>query len=198
MSGRAAHGPALTEGGSLALRGDSQGFGLVARAIHWFTLPLLLAGYLLVWFIDWVPAGPDRVQFVSVHRTLGLIVLALTLLRLVWRGVDRRPPLEGGRWSRLAARAVHGLIYAALLVIPLMGWGYTNAKGHVLKLFGMSLPSLVFKDEYFSRVTIDVHEWVAYGLLGVLAMHMAAALWHHFWLRDHTLVAMARGRSRPS
>ena len=171
----------------------STGFSATTRVIHWLTAVLLVGSFALVWVLDWLAPGPDRAQMVGLHRNIGLLILALTLLRLLWRLASRRPPrIAPPRWP-WAAGMVQELMLACLLAIPLLGWTYTNARGHAVVLFGQRLPSLIFKDQYFSRVAIGTHEFLAYTLLALIGLHLAAALWHHFVLRDTTLQRMLRG-----
>lgn len=172
---------------------ESAGFGLVARVMHWLTLLLLVGSFALVWSIGWLPAGGARAQAVGLHRSIGLLVLLVTLLRVLWRLAKRRPPGLASAALRWAAAAVQAALLACLLVVPLLGWAYTNARGHPLLLWGIRLPSLIFKDQYFSRVAIQTHEVLAYTLLALIGAHVAAALWHHLVLRDATLKRMWRG-----
>ena len=172
------------------LRSDTGAYGDLARFLHWVTPVLLIGSFGLVWSLSYLPVGPDRVQAVSIHRTIGLIVLALTTGRVIWRFLDHYPELVGPRPLRWVAASVHAMLYAALLATPLLGWTYTNARGHKLAFLGLPLPSVIMKDEYFSRVAITAHEWLAYTLLCLLAVHIAAALWHHWVLRDQTLKRM--------
>ena len=168
-------------------------FGITTRAIHWLTVVLLLGSFALVWAVDWLPPESSRAQLVGLHRTVGLIVLSLTLLRLLWSLTSRRPPrIAAHRWP-WAAGLVQALLLASMLAVPLLGWTYTNARGHAVLLFGQHLPSLIFKDQYFSRVAIGTHEFLAYALLALIGLHVAAALWHHLVLRDATLQRMWRG-----
>ena len=168
-------------------------FSPARRAMHWLTVLLLVGSFALVWAVDWLPPGQNRAQVVGLHRTIGLLVLSLTLLRLVWSLVSRRPPrITAPRWP-WAAGLVQALLLASMLAIPLLGWTYTNARGHAVVLFGQHLPSLIFKDQYFSRVAISTHEFLAYALLALIGLHVAAALWHHLVLRDATLKRMWRG-----
>jgi cytochrome b561 len=176
-----------------APHGDEAGFGLVTRAIHWLTALMLLGSFAVVWSVGWLPAGPARVQAVSLHRTIGLLVLSVTVLRVLWRLVSRRPRGIGTLAWRWAAGVVHATLLASLLLVPLLGWAYTNARGHTLLLLGIRLPSLIFKDQYFSRVAITGHEFLAYALLALIGAHAAAAIWHHVVLRDATLKRMWRG-----
>jgi cytochrome b561 len=178
---------------AFALHGDGLGFGLTTRMIHWLTALMLVGSFALVWSIGWLPAGPARAQAVGLHRTVGLLVLVVTILRLLWRLVSRRPPVIGKSPWIWVATGVHATLLATLLIVPLLGWTHTNARGHALVLLGIQLPSLIFKDQYFSRVAIGTHEFLAYALLVLIAAHVAAALWHHVVLRDATLKRMWRG-----
>jgi cytochrome b561 len=168
-------------------------FSTTRRAMHWLTVLLLMGSFALVWAVDWLPPGQNRAQVVGLHRTIGLLVLSLTLLRLLWSLASRRPSrITMPRWP-WAAGLVQALLIASMLAIPLLGWTYTNARGHAVLLFGQNLPSLIFKDQYFSRVAIGTHEFLAYALLALIGLHVAAALWHHLVLRDATLKRMWRG-----
>jgi cytochrome b561 len=172
---------------------DGAGFGLVTKTFHWLTVLMLVGSFAVVWSVGWLPAGPPRAQAVGLHRTIGLLVLLITVLRVLWRLVSRRPSgIDTSPW-RYAAVVVHAMLMASLLIVPLLGWAYTNARGHTLILFGIRLPSLIFKDQYFSRVAIEAHEFLAYALLALIGAHAAAALWHHLVLRDTTLQRMWRG-----
>ncbi len=173
--------------------GDGMVLHLVTRVIHWLTVMMLVGSFAIVWSIGWLPAGPARVQAVGLHRTIGMLVLVVTVLRLLWRLASQRTPRIGMSPWRWAAGVVHTALLCSLLITPLLGWTYTNARGHTLLLFGIRLPSLIFKDRYFARVAIETHEFMAYALLTLISAHVAAALWHHFVLHDATLKRMWRG-----
>jgi cytochrome b561 len=185
--------PILRPPHTVAPHDDASVFGLTTRALHWLTVLMLVGGFVVVWSVGWLPVGPARAQAVGLHRTIGLLVLLVTVLRVLWRLFSRRPPMIGTSLLRWAASGVHATLLASLLVVPLLGWAYTNARGHPLFLFGIRLPSLIFKDQYFSRVAMQTHEFLAYALLMLIAAHAAAALWHHLVLRDATLKRMWRG-----
>jgi cytochrome b561 len=173
--------------------GDGGGVGLAARLIHWLTVLMLVGSFTLVWSIGWLPAGSAQAQAVGLHRTIGLLVLTVTALRVICWLASRRPPGIGTLSWRWAAGVVQAMMVASLLIVPLLGWAYTNARGHAVFLLGIRLPSLIFKDQYFSRVAIESHEFLAYALLTLIGAHVAAALWHHMVLHDATLKRMWRG-----
>jgi cytochrome b561 len=175
---------------TLAPRDDAPGFGRVVRAFHWLTVLMLVGSFALVWAVGWLTPGPTRAQVIDMHRTIGLLVLAVTVLRVIWRTVSRRTPNTSKPGLRWVADIVHAMLLACLLIVPLLGWAYTNARGHMAILLGIPLPSLIFKDQYLSRVAIGSHEFLAYALLTLIGVHVAAALWHHMVLRDATLKRM--------
>jgi cytochrome b561 len=154
---------------------------------------MLVGNFAVIWSVGWLSAGPARVQAFGLHRTIGLLVLSVTVLRVLWRLFGRRPLVIGSSPWRWATGAMHAALLASLLIFPLLGWAYTNARGHALILLGIRLPSLIFKDQYFSRVAIGGHEFLAYAMLSLIRVHAAADLWHHVVLREATLKRMWRG-----
>lgn len=161
-------------------------YHLAVRLFHWITVLLLVLGFLLAWGSGWIEDWPTRLFAVQTHRMIGLTILAIAVIRIIIRMVVRQLP-EGGtpKWMRRVSGGVAGLFYFALVVIPLTGWAYTNATGLPVAIFGnWSLPSLFFKDEYFTRVFFAVHETLALALLALAALHVSAALWHGVIMKD--------------
>jgi len=126
-------------------------------------------------------------------------VLALFLLRLLWRAIDRRPPdMPAPRWQQLAAHAVHGVLYLLIAAIPLTGWAFNSAHGFPLQYFKQfNLPALVEKNPALSDTLGTAHVWLFWLLLAVLVAHVGGALKHHLLDRDDTLRRMLPfGRAR--
>jgi cytochrome b561 len=175
-------------------------WGSVAKTFHWLmALGILGAGVLGLVMTD-MDRGMAKLNAFALHKSIGLTVLALFLLRLVWRAVDRRPAdLPMPRLQRVAAHAVHGVLYLFMLALPLSGWLFNSAKGFPLQWFKLfNLPALTGKNEDLAEIAIDVHEWLFWVLLAVLAAHVGGALLHHFFERDNTLRRMLPfGRLRP-
>ncbi len=126
--------------------------------------------------------------------TLGLSVLAFLLLRLVWRFVSAPPPAERTRYGALvevASRISHAALYALLVAVPAAGITLQFARGHAVPIFGLSaIPSPWVADRAFAHNVGEAHELLANALLILAALHMVAALWHHWVLRDRTLTRM--------
>ena len=167
----------------------------MSKALHWATALLVLASFALaIW--------PGLVQgSAALHRSLGLALLFILPLRLAWRFArGRGGALATDAPGALAARAVHGALYLAMLVLPLLGWLTMDLKGTGARMFGQALPSLVAPDRELATLVFRAKWWLAYGVLGTIGLHAAAALAHHYLLRDGVLVSMLpqRRRSRPA
>ncbi|MBN8994132.1 MAG: cytochrome b/b6 domain-containing protein [Rhizobiales bacterium] len=174
-------------------------YGAVAQLFHWTTVVLVITAYLLG---EGGPQSrvyaPERAFTLSAHETLGVLVLLLTVLRLAWRAMDRTPDnIPMPRLMLIASRAVHGLLYVLLLALPLTAIFGAWFQGHPVTLFGGVLPigPLTAVDGAFGNSLADVHGTLGNAILWVAGLHAAAALLHHFVMRDRVLMTMLPGRS---
>lgn len=178
----------------------------LAIGTHWLSAAAIVLAFCLVWTRELIDGEQLRSLLIGWHRQSGLLVLLLLAIRLVerWRWVaqdelDRLPGLL--HWGAVAA---HWLLYALLLAMPLLGWAMTSAQGHPVRLFGLlALPPLVGIDPDLADDLQDWHEWGAWCLMGLVSLHIVAALWHHLVRRDGVLASMlplvrprSGGRSR--
>jgi cytochrome b561 len=144
--------------------------------------------------MDALPEGT-----VLLHKSIGMLVLLLSLVRLGWRLGHRPPPLPDSvkPWEKGLAHAAHWLLYAFMILIPLSGWIFTSAspKRHPLEFFGLfGLPYFpISPDKATSHAWHERHETMAYLILALLVLHIAAALKHRFFDRDRTLDRMLPG-----
>jgi cytochrome b561 len=163
------------------------------RFLHWLTLFLIVAIFVLAFSIDLASSREQAVALTQLHRSFGVTVWVVVLGRLVWRQFSRFPnwPADMPQAMRFAAQWSEYALYALLLVQPILGLLYTNARGDRVDLFFLGqLPALIGTDRPLAKQLLDVHETVGLLLLGLIALHVAAALYHHFWRRDDTLDAM--------
>ena len=177
----------------MQIRNSSEGYGSVAMALHWAVVVLVISAWLIGQFGDALPRGSQREMGEFAHIFLGLSILALVAARMAWRLNDPPPPEEPalGRWSELAARAMHYLLYALLVAAPLIGIVVQFARGHALPVFGLfEIASPWAADRNFAHSVKEVHEALANALLILVGLHAAAALAHHYVLRDRTLIRM--------
>ena len=161
-------------------------------ALHWFTFALVLAAAGIGLFMDELPSGMTKLQVYAFHKSLGLTVLFVTALRLAWRLFDRRPKaLPDPAWQRAIAWLTHAALYVLLLLVPFSGWWYNSAAGFPLKWFGLfKLPPLGEFDRAIKHQANETHEFLFWLLAATIALHAAAALWHHYRMGDRTLARM--------
>ncbi|HEX3937416.1 MAG TPA: cytochrome b [Xanthobacteraceae bacterium] len=172
-------------------------YGAIVQAMHWLTAIFVIVGFLLGQFGDALPRGAPRQYGLLVHMTLGQIVIALLVLRLVWRQVNPPPPLETtplGVLAALGAKLSHGALYALLFVVPVLGMIVQLKRGHALPVFGIfDLSSPWPADRNLARSILWLHRNLADALLILAGIHASAALVHHWFWRDRTLSRMLPG-----
>ncbi|PXV55892.1 cytochrome b561 [Dyella jiangningensis] len=166
--------------------------------MHWLTALFLAMAAALILLRDEVDGRALRMWLLEGHRHFGLLVLLLFFARAALRLRLRHWPVEGkvSPLIRFAAGSTHLALYVLLLVQPLLGWALSNAQGKPVHFFGLTLPAIVASDEDLADRLTDWHQGVAWVLLALIALHVAAALWHHFMLRDRTLRLMLPRRRR--
>ena len=180
----------------LHLANSERQYGLVAILLHWAMALLLLALVVLGLYMVQLPdVGYDQVKItlILVHKAVGLGALAAVLLRLAWRVGNALPALAAGlpEWQQVSARFVHLALYALMLALPITGWLMSSAGGYPVTLFGrIELPDLIPYNEQQFHFYIALHRWLAYALILVVGLHAAAALRHHYLMKDDTLKRM--------
>lgn len=168
-------------------------FHVLSRLFHWTVAALIVVQIPLAWTMIAMESGMDKFSAYAWHKSLGLTVFAVTALRLAWRAATPTPPLPSNmaRTERWLAGAAHVTLYLIVLVMPLAGWCYSSASAYSVSFFGwFVLPDLVPADETLADVFQLMHRVLAYLLCIVLALHIAAALYHHLVRRDNVLASM--------
>lgn len=174
------------------LRNDERRWGAVAKFFHWTIALLILGNGVFGLLMDLAGSPMQKVNWMALHKSIGLTVLALFVLRLLWR-LGNRPPheLPAPRWQQWAARLVHAVLYLLVAVLPLSGWWYNSVRGYPLQYFKLfNLPAIAAKDTELRRLAHEVHEYLFWFLLLVLLAHVGAALKHHVFDEDDVLRRM--------
>ncbi|NJC41944.1 cytochrome b561 [Brevundimonas alba] len=168
-------------------------YSTVSLILHWLIAALVLAQVLLISAHE-ATDGPLSREFVTIHKSVGLSLLLLTLFRIGWRVANPAIPLpaETPRWQKLAARATHVGFYVMLLAMPLLGWAASSAAGREIVWFGLfDWPLLpVGGGRDVARDLMDLHEDGAKILYVLIFLHVVGALKHHFIDRDNVLHRM--------
>jgi cytochrome b561 len=180
-------------------RSTDRSYGIIAQSFHWLVAALVFAQFGLGLYAADLPVSLARLQWLSRHKSLGLAILALVLLRLAWRSINRAPPLPDSvpEWQRRAAAAVHASLYALLVLAPLAGWMYASAAGLSVNWFGLlRVPDLLPKQPEWADLLKAVHAGSVTLLALLLAGHVASALHHALVLRDGVMARMLPWKPR--
>ena len=173
------------------------GYGVVAKALHWTIVGLLFCQFAIAWTMpDIGPRTTEPDRLIDLHLSFGTLILLVIVVRLLWRIGHPVPLLTANvpRWQQIAATAGHYTLYLLLVVMPLLGWASASGRGFPVTLFGVvRLPDILVRRSPLTGVLGDVHTVLSYVLLGVVGLHVLAALYHHFVLRDDTLRRMLPG-----
>ena len=178
------------------IRNTASSWGSVSRWFHWI-LGLAIIGMIAYgWWMNHFPARADRFFYRSIHADIGYVVLLLTVLRLVWRGVNRTPelPADTSRWERIVARVSHGLLYLVTILVAMLGWAHSGARTpNYADWFGLfQVPQITSPDKVAAGAYEERHIFFAYVLLALIVIHLLGALWHHFVRRDRVAARMVR------
>jgi len=171
-------------------------FAPLARLLHWLMALMIIA--MLFIGAGMVASVSERHEWLlRLHKPLGIAILLLVIVRLVVRFTTRTPPLPADLpgWQALAAKASHVLLYALMLILPLLGWSMISAAGDPVMLSeSLRLPSILPADAQTFAWLRKAHGYLAYLLFLTVLVHLAAALFHGWVRRDEVLDSMLRGK----
>ncbi|AMG29186.1 cytochrome b [Grimontia hollisae] len=172
-------------------------YNAVLRIIHWLTTIVVVGLFAVgLWMVDltyysnWYKTAPYW------HKSIGILLAALTVFRLIWRTLKGTPAIEGNRLEKAGAHAAHYLIYVLLFLIFISGYLISTSDGRAIDVFTwFSVPALgeLFPNQ--SDIAGTIHYYAAFVLIGLAILHAAAALKHHFINKDNTLRKMLGDKS---
>jgi cytochrome b561 len=165
----------------------------MSQLLHWLVALLILAQIPLgLAAVGW-HLSPTKLSLFVWHKSVGMLVLVLVLWRLVWRAANATPALPEGmpRWERLAARASHVLLYVLMLALPLTGWVINSAANVPVRLFWLiPLPDITGPGRGLQEAATAAHVALFIALAALVALHVGAALRHHYLKQDDVLQRM--------
>lgn len=167
-------------------------YGLVAQSFHWLVTLLLLGLFLTNGIREWV-AEDSQLFWLRLHMSFGILVFLLTLARLGWRKLVPPPALiDAPQWSQLAANGAHVLLNLATLFVPIFGYLRVATKDFPADFFGVQIPSITGEMQGLNEIIkVSVHgEPMAIFLVVLIGLHVLAALWHQYVLKDNGLRRM--------
>jgi cytochrome b561 len=184
----------------MMIRNTETSWGSAARSLHWLIAILVLGLFAYGLWMNEFPAREDRGYHYAIHAAVGISVLALMVLRLVWRLVNPTPvpPPNSEKWEITAAKLGHLGLYALVFGVLIAGWllAGTLRTPVDVKLFGlMTIPNLLEAGSPYRGFLGEAHELLAYSVMALVAVHVAAAVWHERVKRDGVMARMTTGRS---
>jgi len=168
-------------------------YGAVAQAFHWVIAALIVTQFALAHLAVDLPVGARKLDLLTRHKSFGMTVLMLAILRLLWRLNNPPPALPPAMTSRerLAARSTHIAFYVLLSAMPLTGWMMSSAKNYSVSWFGLfTWPNLIGRSQSAFKLLQTTHHALSDVLLAIAVLHILAALKHHFWDKDDVLLRM--------
>ena len=168
-----------------------------AIVLHWLVVVLLVAQYTIGWTMPHIGRNTPVGTLIGLHFSIGVLIIGVIIVRLAWRISHGEPAHEAGipRWQLHLARLIHWLLYLLLIVVPFLGWINASYRGMAITFFVLfHVPPLVDTHAVGWAWTGDIHTLVAeYAILPLVALHVAAALYHYFIRRDRVLQRMLPG-----
>ena len=168
-------------------------YGAVAIFFHWASAALILAAILCAWGVRLTPTGVLQSNLLIIHRSFGISVLAVAALRAAWRATHLAPRLPSslGRWQHWVATGTHWLLYGLLFAMPIAGYISETAAGQTVSFFYLfDLPRLIAPDPALARLAARTHENMQWEIYFLVGLHAAAALGHHFVIKDNVFQRM--------
>jgi cytochrome b561 len=174
-------------------RNTGNRYGAIAQSLHWLVVLLILTQFLLADTFKDLPLGMEKITWIVRHKAVGMTILLLACLRLGWRLFNPAPPLPAHMrpYERWAAHGSHFLLYALIFAIPLSGWLMSSFANIPVSYFGwFDIPIIAAPNKAWVDTSKEVHEILNLVLIGVVCLHIAAALFHHFIRKDDVLIRM--------
>ena len=177
----------------MTFRNTTRAWGALSKTFHWLIVLLIINQWWIAQRADDLPNGPAKIAALGWHKSFGITILVLALLRLVWRWMNPVPSLANvtKSWERALAGLSHVLLYGLIFAMPLTGWMMSSARNFPVSWFHFfQLPDLVRPDKATYELMHDAHHVLFSTLVVVALLHVAGALKHHFIDRNDVLKRM--------
>jgi cytochrome b561 len=181
----------------IAAGDDGTTYDGVSIALHWVTALLVIVNFALAQTWDWF-GRPTRALMEDTHMSLGVLLTAVIVARLVWRWLPGHElsSLQAG-WVRLASKGTHYLLYTLLVAEAALGFSFRWGAGRPMAFFGTGIAPMIGEiARPLRRELREFHEWIGWAIIVLALIHALAALYHHYVLKDRVLVRMLPGGAR--
>lgn len=177
------------------IRDSSRSFGLVSILFHWLSAIATLALFGLGFYLtSYGYYSPNFLEIAHFHYALGILLFGVVLIRIVWRLTSKTPaPLTDNLVGRISIKLIKFLLYILLLVIMISGYLICTSEGQTINVFNLfEVKSYMLLDtEQLNKAGLT-HKYLSWVLIGLVALHVVAALYHHFFVKDRTLIRMVK------
>ncbi|GHA54195.1 cytochrome b [Amylibacter ulvae] len=173
-------------------RNSKDRFGTITKSFHWVMAFLILAMFGMGRYMTGLPPSRDLIYYYGLHKSFGILLIALIVMRIFWRKSNPTPkPLGDDARANRLAEIMHRILYLLMVLVPLLGWAGSSASGLGASFFNLlNMPNIAPENETLELILFRIHE-IAATLLVILALaHAGAALYRHFIKRDDTLRRM--------
>lgn len=176
----------------MSLQNTPEKFGSLTKLLHWSIFILFVVQYYLVYRREYFPKGSaEKMQYMMLHKSFGVCLLFMAFAMLIWGRVGKRPAIPGSSMEQFAAKAIHVLLYVAMFLMPISGILMSQFGGYPISVFGaFEMPILFGKNEALGNICYETHEISSLVIMGIVGIHILAALFHHFVKKDNVLRRM--------
>ena len=177
----------------MPIRNTTSRWGSIAQLLHWVIVALIITQFVLANMSEDLPLGMAKLAVLARHKSVGITILALAILRLLWRLMNPTPELPNTlrSWERVAAKVTHFGLYALLFAMPITGWIMSSARNFPVSWFSLvQLPDFVAPNRPLYDAMHQTHAILSWVLIAAAVLHVAAALKHHIVLKDDVLRRM--------
>jgi len=174
------------------IKNTTNDYGVIAKLFHW-SMALMMMGLLLAGvYMVGLENSPFKFQVYGLHKSFGIIVLAMVIGRIIWKHINTKPASLNThqKWEKALSKITHVLLYLGMIGMPLTGWLMSSAGGYPVKVFGFALPSLIEKNPEIGKFMNQSHMIFGYMIIIAIILHAMGAFKHHFIDRDNTLKRM--------
>ncbi len=172
---------------------DASAYDGTAKALHWLVVAMLTVQFVTAWTLPHIKVDTVPDTTIGLHFSFGIAIAVVMAIRLAhrWLHPVAIAPRDAPNWELLLARATHLTFYAVLIVGPFLGWAAASAHSVPVRLFGLlQLPDIAPRKAPWGLLAGDIHGYLMWALLGLVALHASAALFHHLVRRDDVLRRM--------
>ncbi len=181
----------------MSLRNTKENYGSIAKLFHWLIFILILFMILLGFLMGYIDNNSLRGTAYTIHKSFGLLILFLMVLRIIWLLINPKPrlPEHMNSFMKFCAHAMHILLYLVILMMPIAGLLLSSYAGYPSSFFGLfSVILPVAKNQALSNLFGDIHEYLAFTIVVLVIVHVLAALKHHIIYKDNVLTRMMPGK----